>query len=570
TSIADGDTTPDVADGTDFGAVGGTGTVERTFVIANDGTAVLNVSNVTVTGAGASDFTIQPGSFTSGAVQPGQTETVTILFDPAASGTSTATVSIFSDDADEATYDFAITGTADVTAPTLTASDPVDDATGISIGANIVLTFDEPVAAGSGNITLRTALGTVEAFDVNGPRVTVSGNTITLDPTALLDFETGYFVTVDATAVTDIAGNPFAGISNQTTLNFTTEIFVPDTVAPSLTGSTPADDATGVAVDSDIALTFDEPVQAGTGQIVIRLASDDSVVETITVPSGQVIVSGSTVTVNPSVTLAEGTEVYVTVSSGAIEDLAGNDFGGFSAPTDLNFTTVAGSTGGTSLPTPPVFDAGDPAYLPGATVGTSADDVLLGTAAGAKLDGKAGNDTIFSDGGNPTIRGRTGDDTIVGAGGNENIDADEDNDTVFGQGGNDKIKGGTGNDTIIGGLGDDVLDGEGGNDIIGFGEGADDVEGGGGADTFVYVGNGAGSEIEDFNTAEGDVLDLTNATTGSGPASNFVQLVDQGSTTLVRINADGQGTDFADAFTFGGDAANKDLTTLVNDGDLLV
>ena len=44
---------------------------------------------------------------------------------------------------------------ADVVAPMLSSTSPTDNATGVAAGANIVLTFNENVAAGSGNITLK-------------------------------------------------------------------------------------------------------------------------------------------------------------------------------------------------------------------------------------------------------------------------------------------------------------------------------------------------------------------------------------------------------------------------------
>ena len=112
TSIADGDTTPSVADDTDFGTVT-SGTVSHTFTIENTGSADLNLTGtpkVLLSGANATDFTVtaQPGS----PVGSGGTTSFTIQFAPNAAGTRTATVSIANDDADENPYDFAIQGTS--------------------------------------------------------------------------------------------------------------------------------------------------------------------------------------------------------------------------------------------------------------------------------------------------------------------------------------------------------------------------------------------------------------------------------------------------------------------------
>lgn len=115
-SIVDGDTTPTIADHTDFGNVllAG-GTVVRTYTIQNTGTTTLNLaaaaaSRVTISGGNAADFTVttQPSAAT---IAVGATLTFQVTFNPSAVGTRSTTLTITSDDADEATYDFAIQGT---------------------------------------------------------------------------------------------------------------------------------------------------------------------------------------------------------------------------------------------------------------------------------------------------------------------------------------------------------------------------------------------------------------------------------------------------------------------------
>ena len=64
---------------------------------------------------------------------------------------------------------------------------------------------------------------------------------------------------VEATAVDDLTGNSYAGINDTTSLNFTAA----DVAAPTLSSSSSADNATGVAVGANITLTFNENVAAG-------------------------------------------------------------------------------------------------------------------------------------------------------------------------------------------------------------------------------------------------------------------------------------------------------------------
>src|SRR5262249_2670573 len=131
-------------------------------------------------------------------------------------------------------------------------------------------------------------------------------------------------------------------------LNFTTAAPA-DTTPPTLTSSSPADDAMNVAVGANIVLNFSEAVKAGTGTIEIRNVSDNSLVQSISVgDTSQAHFSGSTFTIDPSADLGSGGNYYVLVSPGAVQDVAGNAFAGISSPTALDFSTAAsyGSQGG--------------------------------------------------------------------------------------------------------------------------------------------------------------------------------------------------------------------------------
>lgn len=161
---------------------------------------------------------------------------------------------------------------------------------------------------------------------------------ITIDPSVTLESETGYYVQVATTAFDDIAGNSYAGIADTTTWNFTTA----DVVAPTVTVLSPADGASDVALASDLVITFDEAVDAETGNLTIKKASDDSTVETIDVTSGQVTGTGTAIiTVNPTNNLEYGTGYYVQVDATAFDDPSSNSYAGISDTATWNFTTVA-------------------------------------------------------------------------------------------------------------------------------------------------------------------------------------------------------------------------------------
>lgn len=125
----------------------------------------------------------------------------------------------------------------DTTAPTFDSvnSTPNDNATNVSVSNNIVIDFDENIALGSGNITIRnvTDSSDFEVFSVttesdgtttspSAGRIGISGDKIYLNPTSNLTGNRTYAIRIDTSAVDDIAGNSFAGISDDTTFNFST------------------------------------------------------------------------------------------------------------------------------------------------------------------------------------------------------------------------------------------------------------------------------------------------------------------------------------------------------------
>jgi hypothetical protein len=114
---------------------------------------------------------------------------------------------------------------ADVTAPTLAAfnpTDPDDEAVAVDPAGNIVLRFSEAVQAGSGSFTLSNGGSDIRVFDITNPQVSISGNTVTIDPATDLIAATKYTLTAPAGIVKDAAGNVFAGVPAGR-LDFTTE-----------------------------------------------------------------------------------------------------------------------------------------------------------------------------------------------------------------------------------------------------------------------------------------------------------------------------------------------------------
>ena len=134
----------------------------------------------------------------------------------------------------------AFTGGADTTAPSLLSSSPVDNATDVAASADIVLTFDESVALGSGAITVTDGAGDVRVISVGTSdadgTVTVSGTQVTIDLATSLANGKAYDVIVAAGAIEDKAGNDFAGVA-QDALDFTVAATAPTTAIYDIQGA---------------------------------------------------------------------------------------------------------------------------------------------------------------------------------------------------------------------------------------------------------------------------------------------------------------------------------------------
>ncbi len=116
-----------------------------------------------------------------------------------------------------------------------------------------------------------------------------------------------------------------------------------DNDAPILSSSSPSDNATEVAINTNIVLTFSEAVDAESGNITIKKTSDDSTIETIDVTGAKVSGSGSTaITINPSTDLTADIDYYILIDATAFDDTAGNSYAGISSTTALNFSTKPG------------------------------------------------------------------------------------------------------------------------------------------------------------------------------------------------------------------------------------
>jgi Subtilase family/Bacterial Ig-like domain/Bacterial Ig domain/F5/8 type C domain len=229
----------------------------------------------------------------------------------------------------------------DTTPPTVTSTSPADGATGIAVTTSITATFSEPVKSSSistSSFILKNNAGTSIAGTISS--ISSDGLTATFKPSSQLAFSTSFTVTISPSTarVQDLAGNAMATKS----WSFTTAA-QSDTTPPTVTSTSPAGGATGIAVSSSIKATFSEKVMTATlttSSFIVKNSAETSI-------AGQITSDGLTATFTPSSQLAFSTSYTATLSpssTNAVKDLAGNAM----APKSWTFSTAAAQSQTTS------------------------------------------------------------------------------------------------------------------------------------------------------------------------------------------------------------------------------
>jgi hypothetical protein len=206
--------------------------------------------------------------------------------------------------------------TLDTTLPTASSTNPANNATNVALNAAIIATFSEAMDAST---------ITSDTFKVNGVtgNVTYSGTTAQFTPASNLTPSTTYTATITKD-VKDSAGNAMA---NDYTWSFTTGANT-DTTAPTVFSTSPANAATGIAVNTAITAVFSEAMTASTINSTTFLING---------VAGTITYLGNTATFTPSSNLAFST-VYTATITTDVKDAAGNPL---VAAYTWSFTTAA-------------------------------------------------------------------------------------------------------------------------------------------------------------------------------------------------------------------------------------
>ncbi|MCM3628096.1 Ig-like domain-containing protein [Paenibacillus glycanilyticus] len=212
--------------------------------------------------------------------------------------------------------------------PIVVGMSPADNATGITPQSDLTLTFDEAVTKGSDSAVITiynyNTSDIVESIPMASYKIRLdaTGRVATINPDAVLNVNTDYYVLIDYGAFANVSnGAYYAGISSAAAWNFRTTSVV-DTTGPSITLKSPDTGATQVPVDSKVIIQFNEPLYAASGYVTLS-----SVTDTKNIPVTSSMVQGSgtnTIRITPSEPLDSNADYTVTIPRTAFQDGAGN------------------------------------------------------------------------------------------------------------------------------------------------------------------------------------------------------------------------------------------------------
>lgn len=406
---------------------------------------------------------------------------------------------------DESLFTF----TYDTVAPTVSSFKPGAASTGVAVDSDMVLTFTGPIEKGDGIIAIHSESAGEAPAESHDTTASISGNQLTINPAADLVTGTRYAVTIGEGAVTDVAGNRYAG---STDYGFTT---------------THTQTAPGASV-KEVAGSGKQYDPSGSGMA-------------FTLPSkGGVSVISDDLSAVPGKTLEEQLREFVgNLALSATESQAFQD--GITGYASTHGATPPITVRNLSFSATAAFtpDPDDPVVINGTGASREAlvidvrnlppnaflelNDVGFALVVGpVHIRGGAGSNMVYADDSAQDIVLGAADDTLHGGGGNDYIGSLDGNDLLFGDAGNDTLSGGAGNDTI---------------------------DGGAGTDTVVYTGNFAEYTVSyNATTSSYTVMDKVADRDGTDTLTHteYLQFIDVTKTVADSVTVAAVGTAYAD------------------------
>ncbi|UXX80833.1 Ig-like domain-containing protein [Reichenbachiella carrageenanivorans] len=259
--------------------------------------------------------------------------------------------------------------------------------------SNFNAIFNEPIQYGTGQLSLYKIDGSlVSSIDMENDTdqltIDLSNQRLRFNFEYSVEYGQEYYIQICSTCVEDLAGNPFAGIDDDS-WNFNSSTL------PVIESTVPAHNATNVELGADIILTPSEYIQShdGTKTAILKNADGNGVVATVPV-SGFVFNMDGTVTI-PLPTLSESTTYYLELEANALSSTCGTRVEPITGSSTLSFTTT-----GPADDTPPVISGFSPAK--NATSVSSRPSIQLTMSENVQFTDDPNNDIYIRNKANPS------------------------------------------------------------------------------------------------------------------------------------------------------------------------
>ncbi|TFE29017.1 Ig-like domain-containing protein [Cohnella luojiensis] len=248
---------------------------------------------------------------------------------------------------DAVSWNFTTIAGADNIAPLATALTPANASTSAPVNGGLSIKFNEPVKPGSGTIVIRNiaTTGVFCSIPVTHSSVTGGGtDTITITPSAYGSCgnfvkNTSYAVQIGSLAITDMSGNPYAGILPNDYSTWWFKI-TSDSTIPELLSTTPATGTNSVKTNAVLSMLFDEPVQLNPGIDATLYPMVSGALGTGIPATLAVDISNPRRVTLTTAGLATASTYVVRVPSNAIMDVALNPFPGILNDYRWTFQTI--------------------------------------------------------------------------------------------------------------------------------------------------------------------------------------------------------------------------------------
>jgi len=209
---------------------------------------------------------------------------------------------------------------------------------------NIAHTVTEDPNFGGGNATNITISNNSEVVPTSyGPLF--DGISSDFEPTNLDEMATMF--TIKSGGAADTA-SPKRGTYGTGYVDYDNRIFDHPSLAPTVSSSVPADDATDVALNVDPTVTFSRNISFGTGNITLFDVTNTTNEEVFEIATdvgsgpGKISISGAVLTIEPTSDLTAGIEYAIKIDATAIDELiTDSSFVGITDNTTISFTAIS-------------------------------------------------------------------------------------------------------------------------------------------------------------------------------------------------------------------------------------